>query len=256
VTGPSPGEPPADLRDALIREQTERLAEQERRLAAQAEQIAALEAMVADLRDRLAAAERAGSRNSGNSSMLPSADDLPGRKPPAKQGRAAARAEKKMRGKQPGSPGASMPWQVPDRIEDHYPEGSCPCGRHLADAADLGVARSFLQEEIPAAPAQRDLHERQCACGRTHVAPRPAGVPDSARSPSSIRHSGSAPGARRRWPTPGSCRASLGSGSPTGTRTTSTPGGSTSPGNQSCLAHLLRDFEDCAESYPGAIWPV
>jgi transposase len=27
-------------------------------------------------------------------------------------------------------------------------------------------------------------------------------------------------------------------------------------GNQACLSHLLRDFEDCAESYPGAIWPV
>jgi hypothetical protein len=27
-------------------------------------------------------------------------------------------------------------------------------------------------------------------------------------------------------------------------------------GNQFCLAHLLRDFEDCAETYPGAIWPV
>ena len=27
-------------------------------------------------------------------------------------------------------------------------------------------------------------------------------------------------------------------------------------GNQACLAHLLRDFEDCAESYPGTVWPV
>ena len=47
-----------DPRDALIREQAER--------------IAALEAVVADLREQLAAAERAGSRNSGNSSMPPS----------------------------------------------------------------------------------------------------------------------------------------------------------------------------------------
>jgi transposase len=78
-----------------------------------------------------------------------------------------------------------MSWEVPDRIEDHYPEGSCPCGRDLADAADLGVARSFQQEEIPAAPAERvqhDLHEGHCACGRTHVAARPAGVPDSSLS--------------------------------------------------------------------------
>ena len=27
-------------------------------------------------------------------------------------------------------------------------------------------------------------------------------------------------------------------------------------GNQSCLSHLLRDYEDCAETYPGAVWPV
>ena len=27
-------------------------------------------------------------------------------------------------------------------------------------------------------------------------------------------------------------------------------------GNQACLAHILRDYQDCAESYPGAIWPV
>jgi transposase len=103
--------PPEDPRDALIREQ--------------AAQIAVLEAVVADLRERLEAAERAGSRNSGNSSMPP------------------------------------------------------------ADAADLGVARSYQQEEVPAAAAERvqhDLHRAGCACGRTHVAPRPAGVPDSALS--------------------------------------------------------------------------
>ncbi len=126
VTGAPWEEPPADPRDALIREQAER--------------IAALEAMVADLRERLEAAERAGSRNSGNSSMPPSSDDLPGRKMPRRQRRAAERAEKKRsRGKQPGSPGAAMAWEVPDRTEDHYPQGECVCGRDLADAADLGL---------------------------------------------------------------------------------------------------------------------
>ena len=165
--------PPEDPRDALIREQAER--------------IAALEAVVADLREQLSPAARAGSRNSGNSSMPPSSDDLPGRKPPRQQRRAAERAEKKKkkRGKQPGSPGASMRWEVPDRTEDYFPQGACSCGRDLADAADLGIARSYQQEEVPAAPAERiqhDLHRAGCACGRTHVAPRPAGVPDSALS--------------------------------------------------------------------------
>lgn len=180
-----PGEPPADPRDALIREQAERIGEQERRLAGQAEQIAALEAMVADLRGQLEAARRAGSRNSGNSSMPPSTDDLPGREPPRRQRRAERAERKRKRGKQPGSPGASMTWEIPDRTEDHYPEGGCSCGRDLADAEDLGVTRSFQQEEIPAAPAQRvqhDLHEAKCSCGRVHVAARPPGVPVSVLS--------------------------------------------------------------------------
>ena len=74
MTDAPPGEPPADPRDALIREQAQLI-------AAQAEQIAALEAVVGGLRAQLERAERAGSRNSGNSSMPPSSDDLPGRKP-------------------------------------------------------------------------------------------------------------------------------------------------------------------------------
>ena len=178
MTGASPEELLTDPRDALIREQAQRI-------EAQAEQIAALEAVVADLREQLADAERSGSRNSGNSSMPPSSDDLPGRRPPRKQRRAAERAEKKRRGKQPGSPGASMAWEVPDRAEDHYPQGACACGRDLADATDLGVTRSYQQEEIPATAAERvqhDLHRARCACSRVHAAARPAGVPESALS--------------------------------------------------------------------------
>jgi hypothetical protein len=74
---------------------------------------------------------------------------------------------------------------VPDRTGDHFPEGACACGRDLAGAADLGVSRSFQQEEVPAAMAERvqhDLHEVRCSCGREHAAPRPAGVPGSALS--------------------------------------------------------------------------
>ena len=171
MTDAPPEGPPEDPRDARIREQAER--------------IAALETVVADLREQLAAAQRAESRNSGNSSMPPSSDDLPGPKPPRKQRRAAERAEKKRRGKQPGSPGAAMRWEVPDRTGDHFPEGACSCGRDPADAEDLGVMRSFQQEEIRPRLAERvqhDLYKAECACGRVHVAPRPAGVPDSALS--------------------------------------------------------------------------
>ena len=60
MTDVAPGDPSEDPRDALIREQAQLI-------AAQAEQIAALETVVADLREQLETAERAGSRNSGNS---------------------------------------------------------------------------------------------------------------------------------------------------------------------------------------------
>jgi len=335
VTDAPPEGPPEDPRDALIREQAER--------------IAALEAVVADLREQLAAAQRAESRNSGNSSMPPSSDDLPGRKPPRKQRRAAERAENKRRGKQPGSPGAAMRWEVPDRTEDHFPEGACSCGRDLADAADLGVTRSFQQEEIPAAPAERvqhDLHKAECACGRVHVAPRPAGVPDSALSigprlralavylvvfqhvpvercrqliadvtgaavSDGFIHSCLARAASLAADVVALIRALITASAVAGfdeTTLRSGPAGEKKyvhgafteeysafwlgtrsleamadagilpgfagivvsdryqnyfhprwehvAGNQACLAHILRDYEDCAESYPGAIWPV
>jgi hypothetical protein len=337
MTDVLPEEPPADPRDALIR--------------AQAEQIAALEALVAGLREQLAAVERSGSRNSGNSSMPPSSDDLPGRKPARQQRRAAERAEakKRKRGKQPGSPGASMTWEIPDRTEDHYPEGACSCGADLADAADLGVARSFQQQEIPAAAAERvqhDLHQARCGCGKAHVAPRPAGVPDSALSigprlralavylvvfqhvpvgrcrqliadvagaqvsdgfiHSCLRAAAGLAGDVVRLirtlitaaAVAGFDETTLRSGPAgekkyvhgafteeyssfwLGTRSLETmreagilpdfAGVVVSDryqnyfhqswehfaGNQACLAHLLRDYQDCAETYPGAIWPV
>jgi hypothetical protein len=163
--------PPEDPRDALIREQAER--------------IVALESLVAGLREQLEAALRAGSRNSGNSSMPPSADGLPGRAPRArKERRAAERAEKKRsRGKQPGAAGAAMRWKRADEVVGHFPQGDCECGAGLADAADLGVARSCQQEDVPeprpAIRYQHDLHRARCACGKVHVAARPSGVPDA-----------------------------------------------------------------------------
>jgi hypothetical protein len=334
--------PPEDPRDALIREQAQLI-------ETQAEKIAALEAVVAGLREQLAAAERSGSRNSGNSSMPPSSDDLPGRRPPRKQRRAAERAGKKKRGKQPGSPGASMTWEIPDRTEDHYPGGSCSCGLDLADAADLGVSRSYQQEEVPVAAAERvqhDLHGARCACGKTHLAPRPAGVPDSALSigprlralavylvvfqhvpvercrqliadvtgaavSEGFIHSCLARAASLAAEVVALIRALITAAPVAGfdeTTLRSGPAGEKKyvlgafterysafwlgarsldsmadagilpgfagivvsdryqnyfhprwehiAGNQACLSHILRDLEDCAESYPGAVWPV
>ena len=175
----APEEPPADPRDVLIREQAEKISLLE-------QEVAALRAVVADLREQVEALAREKSRNSGNSSLPPSTDDdRPGKqKLSRQQQRAAARAAgKKKRGGQPGSPGASMSWKKPDRTEDHFPQGACACGADLSAARDLGVARSFQQEEIPEPRSERvqhDLHLVRCAgCGKEHAALRPAGVPAS-----------------------------------------------------------------------------
>jgi transposase len=61
----------------------------------------------------------------------------------------------------------------------YFPEGSCACGADLAAAADLGVAASHQQADIPLAAAtvtQHDLHEVACSCGRVHRAAAPAGT--------------------------------------------------------------------------------
>ena len=145
-------------------------------IAEQGQAIEELRAEVADLRRRLG-------RNSGNSSMPPSSDDLPGKVPPKRERR--GRGSGRSRGKQPGAPGTSMTWAQPDEVINHRPAGVCGCGADLAGAADLGVARSCQQLEVPLITARRvqhDLHQARCGCGEVHVAARPAGVPDSAVS--------------------------------------------------------------------------
>jgi hypothetical protein len=242
-----------------------------------------------------------------------------------------------------------MTWEVPDRTEDHFPEGACACGRDLADAADLGVSRSFQQEEVPAAMAERvqhDLHEVRCSCGREHAAPRPAGVPGSALSvgprlraltvylvvfqhvpvercrlliadvtgalvSDGFVHSCLARASSLLKDVVALIRDLITASAVAGfdeTTLRSGPAGERKyvhgaftesysvfwlgsrsldsmeeagilpafsgiavsdryqnyfssrwehvAGNQFCLAHLLRDFEDCAETYPGAVWPV
>jgi transposase len=140
--------------------------------------IAEQAAAIGDLLARVERLERLVSRNSGNSSLPPSADDLPGRRPPA--GRAARKGGKRKPGKQPGAPGSHLAWsQEPDDTVLHFPDGTCACGAALSGAADLGVAASHQQVEIPLAAArviQHDLHAVACSCGRVHQADRPGGV--------------------------------------------------------------------------------
>jgi transposase len=106
-------------------------------------------------------------------------DDQPGRIPPppqAKRGRGTGRRP----GKQPGSPGSHLAWsENPDQTVPLFPRGPCACGADLADAADLGVAASHQQVEIPEMTArviQHDLHEAACRRGQVHRAPAPPGA--------------------------------------------------------------------------------
>ena len=160
----APGCAGCAARDAEIADLRAELAE----VAGLREELRAGAAEAAELRDRVARLERIISRNSGNSSMPPSGDDAPGRKPPRRQRRGQERedAKKRKRGKQPGAPGAAMCWAEPGDTRDHYPEGACGCGADLAGAADLGVARSFQQLEVPEPSAQRIQHDLQCATRR------------------------------------------------------------------------------------------
>ena len=71
------------------------------------EEAEAQRARISELEERVARLERLVSRNSGNSSMPPSADDLPGQTPPPNPKRGGG---KRRPGKQPGAPGAHLAW--------------------------------------------------------------------------------------------------------------------------------------------------
>ena len=167
--------PPEDPRDALVREQAALISGLSAQVTDLSAQIAGLTGLVRELREQLEAARRAASRNSGNSSMPPSADDLPGRKAPAPRAKPGSGRKP---GKQPGAPGAHLAWsQEPDETVPLFPEGPCPCGLDLAEAADLGVIASRQVIDVPLAAAtvtQYDEHAVRCGCGKVHeAAPAP-----------------------------------------------------------------------------------
>jgi len=168
----------AAVRDANLRLR----AENERLRAENAE----LKAQLAEQAAKIARLERLISRNSGNSSMPPSADDLPGKKPPQRKARGGG---KRKPGKQPGAPGAYLAWSDhPDATQDVFPDGTCACGQDLASAADLGVKYSHQVTDLPDARArttQYDRHEVACRCGRTHVADAP---PEAAGAPGTVTY--------------------------------------------------------------------
>jgi transposase len=149
-------------------------------IAEQAGMIEELRAANAQLAERVAALERAVGRNSGNSSMPPSTDDLPGRTKPARR---RAKGSGRSRGKQPGAPGSTLAWvRDPDERVAHRPQGTCGCGADLAGAAEVGIEHSHQVHDLPEIRIrvrQHDLYRVRCGCGREHVADRPAHVPAS-----------------------------------------------------------------------------
>lgn len=96
---PAPDCAACAARDERIAAQQELIGELRDAVGVQADQIAAL-------REQVTRLERALSRHSGNSSMLPSSDDLPGKKPPERKARGAG--TKRKPGKQPSAPGAYL----------------------------------------------------------------------------------------------------------------------------------------------------
>ena len=124
----------------------------------------------AALEERVRRLERQVSRNSGNSSMPPSGDDLPGRmKPAPKRSRSSAR----QRGKQQGAKGSAMPWvAAPDETVPHRPVGHCGCGADLAEARDVGIERSHQVHDLPEVRMrvwQHDVYRVRRGCGAEHV---------------------------------------------------------------------------------------
>jgi transposase len=135
------------------------------------------------LEERVRRLERQVSRNSGNSSMPPSSDDLPGRtKPVPKPAKSSGRA----RGKQAGAQGCALGWvSTPDEWVPHRPRGRCGCGADLAGAADVGIERSRQVHDLPEVRikvSQHDVYRVRCGCGAEHVGVLPAGVPDAPAS--------------------------------------------------------------------------
>jgi transposase len=102
-------------RDAVIEAQVGMLEEWAAAAGELRADVVALAARVGQLRRRLG-------RNSGNSSMGPSADDLPGRTPPSAKPRRGKGGRKP--GGQPGAPGSHLAWSTgPDGTVPHFPTG-------------------------------------------------------------------------------------------------------------------------------------
>jgi len=133
----------------------------------------------ARLAERVAGLERLVGRNSDNSSMPPSTDDLPGRKAPSRK---TGKRSERRRGKQPGAAGAGLPRvDNPDETVQVFPETCADCGVGLADGADAGVSSRQVFDVPPVTVRVTEymLYKKQCRCGCVTAATAPAGVADA-----------------------------------------------------------------------------
>jgi transposase len=159
---------------SLARDQAGQLRDQAVRLEDQAVQLR-------ELREELERLRRRVSRNSGNSSMPPSSDDLPGKRmPPAKPAKPTGRK----RGKQPGAKGSGLARsENPNHVKDAYPDNCGGCGQAL----DVGLRElvgylALQQIDVPlmtAAVTEFRMHRARCGCGHVTEAARPAGLADA-----------------------------------------------------------------------------
>jgi transposase len=173
---------------ALVRYLTAQLSDQAAQLTDQTTQLADQAVELERLQAELERIKRLISRNSGNSSMPPSSDDLPGRSRPADKPKKKEKKEEeeegkaeRTRGKQRGAAGSHLPWMDESDVDviHQLPRGQCECGADLADAADLGVEKAYQVTDVPlVTPVTKEIRSHQvvCACGKVHVAAAPAGA--------------------------------------------------------------------------------
>ncbi len=137
---------------------------------------AALVALVARLEARLADLEHRAGRNSGNSSLPPSRDDLEARAAQSAKRQSKRTKTGRRQGKQPGAPGANLQRVPdPDRVVVHAPVSCRCCGAGLADAP-VCASESRQVFDLPERAAQVTEHvaqRRRCGCGATTKADFP-----------------------------------------------------------------------------------
>ncbi|MEV6869062.1 DUF6444 domain-containing protein [Streptosporangium subroseum] len=138
-----------------------------------------LRAEVGKLSVRVVELERRLGRNSGNSSLPPSAGTFtrPQKPPAAKSGR--------KRGRQPGAGGGGLAMvERADKVEDHLPPACAGCGAGLELADSIAFERRQVRDIplVTVAVTEHRAHRCQCACGATTRAVMPEQVAGSPTS--------------------------------------------------------------------------